>query len=222
MTDFEHGSGKPIKSIHSDNGSEFVNQHTKMLFLRERIVHETSAPYTAQQNGRIEREIKTLSTMARVMLCEASLPEHLQHEALRTACYLKNRTPPAEKGTTPYERFMGRKPNLTNLVEFGTRVQILDTRQKRGKLDPKTVNGYVTGFTSRRNTYRVFVPEYNRVVVTCDVFFGPHRQETKPHQPKATQENDALIRVRWADSLAQQQVSGETAESCEPDREPGV
>jgi len=58
-----------------------------------------------------------------------------------------------------------------------------------------------------------------RVVVTCDVFFGPHRQETELPQPKATQENDALVRMRWVDSQVQQQVSGEDAESRERGRE---
>lgn len=174
---FEYGSGKPIRCIISDNGSEFRNRANELLFMKERIVRETSSPYIAQQNGRIEREMQTINNMARTMLCQTQIEgvtSLLAQEALRTTCYLKNRLPTAQSDITPYERFLGRKPYLLNLVEFGSQVQVIDNGHQKSKLDPRTENGFVVGFTSRRNTYRVYVPTYRRVVETCDVLFNQH------------------------------------------------
>lgn len=93
VVDFESYSNTPVKSIKSDNGSEFVNKMTELLFAKEKVKHETSAPFCSQQNGRIEREMQSIQNMARTMLNASKLPEELWPEAVATAVYLKNRLP---------------------------------------------------------------------------------------------------------------------------------
>jgi transposase InsO family protein len=44
---------KPLKTLYSDNGGEFIA--LKSYFLRHGITHYTTAPYTPQQNGVFER-----------------------------------------------------------------------------------------------------------------------------------------------------------------------
>jgi transposase InsO family protein len=44
---------KPLKTLYSDNGGEFIA--LKSYFLRHGITHYTTAPYTSQQNGVFER-----------------------------------------------------------------------------------------------------------------------------------------------------------------------
>jgi len=51
---------------------------------------------------------------------------------------------------------------------------VLDHRRDREKLDPKTLNGFVTGYTAWRKIYRVYVPCLDRIVETCNIYFGPH------------------------------------------------
>lgn len=41
-------------------------------------------------------------------------------------------------------------------------------------LELRTVAGNVVGYTNRRNLYRVYVPQFERVIVTCDLVIGPH------------------------------------------------
>jgi transposase InsO family protein len=54
--------GLITKKIRSDNGTEFKNSQIKG-FLEEDIKHEFSSPYTAQQNGIVERKNRTLLDM---------------------------------------------------------------------------------------------------------------------------------------------------------------
>ncbi|KAG5864329.1 hypothetical protein JTB14_036883 [Gonioctena quinquepunctata] len=43
-------TGNNIKIVRSDNGTEYVNHSFKDHFKKEGIIHETSAPYTPEQN----------------------------------------------------------------------------------------------------------------------------------------------------------------------------
>lgn len=61
IIEFEEESGYPIRRIQTDQGSEFKNRNIELLFMKERILHETSAIYTPQQNGIIEREMGTIT-----------------------------------------------------------------------------------------------------------------------------------------------------------------
>ena len=63
-----------IKTIRTDNGSEFKNYTMSEFFQDEGIKHEFSAPYTPQQNGVVERKNQTLIEMARTILDEFKSP----------------------------------------------------------------------------------------------------------------------------------------------------
>lgn len=181
LIDFEVGSGQPIRTIHSDNGSEFVNHKVKNLLLYERIKHETSAPYVPQQNGLVERAVQSINNSARVMLLASQLPAKLQHEAIRTSCYLMNRMPTKRSKITPYERFTGRAPFIGHLVRFGEPAHMIINGRHLRKFDARTVECNIVGYTRRRNTYRAWVPSQDKVVETCDVIFAPHKSGRKDH-----------------------------------------
>jgi hypothetical protein len=55
-----------IKRLRSDNGTEFTNQDFETLLRKNKIRHETSAPYS--QNGTAERGWRTIFESARTML----------------------------------------------------------------------------------------------------------------------------------------------------------
>ena len=65
-----------IKKVRSDNGTEFKNANVDTFLDEEGISHEFSATYTPQQNGVVERKIRTLIDMARTMLDEYKTPKH--------------------------------------------------------------------------------------------------------------------------------------------------
>jgi len=204
VPEFEILSGAKITRLMSDNGTEFLNHHTQRLFHSEGIIHETSAPYVSQQNGRVEREIRTICTIARKMLIEANLPETFEKEALRTACYIKNRIVPSKGLRTPHEVFTGRKPLLGHLVKFCTPVQVKDWSQNKDNPAPRTLNGHVVGFTLRRNTYRVFIPAIRRVIESCDVYSAPHYREQAPTSVPVRGESSREVAL----NIDPQKVSG--------------
>ncbi|GJS62522.1 retrotransposon protein, putative, ty3-gypsy subclass [Tanacetum coccineum] len=49
-----------IKNVRSDNGIEFVNNNMDMFFNHNGIIHQTTCPYTPQQNGIAERKHRHL------------------------------------------------------------------------------------------------------------------------------------------------------------------
>ncbi|GBP45809.1 Retrovirus-related Pol polyprotein from transposon TNT 1-94 [Eumeta japonica] len=70
------------ENLHTDNGREYVNKVFKEYLDKEGIVHELTAPYTPEQNGRAEREIRTIVESARSMLYARDLPLDLWAEAV--------------------------------------------------------------------------------------------------------------------------------------------
>ena len=85
------------------------------------IRHELTMPYSPEQNGVSERMNWTLVESAQSMIAHAELPDRYWAEAEATAAYVRNRTPTTaiNEDTTPYERWYGRKPNVSHLKVFG-------------------------------------------------------------------------------------------------------
>jgi len=175
IIDFEQVSGATIRELHSDNGSEFVNQTVKLMLLKEKISQFTSAPFCPQQNGIIEREMQTITQTARVLLNSSGLVRELWDEAVATSVYLKNRLPTKRSRKTPFERLTGGVPDINHLVEFGARVHCIVNGHYLSEWDPRTQEGFIVGFTRRRNTYRAFIPREGRVVESSDIVFSDHR-----------------------------------------------
>lgn len=182
IVDFEAISGAPVRSITTDCGSEFVNDINKLLLLKNKVTHHTSAPFCPQQNGRIEREMQSINTMARTILNGSKLPKDLWPEAVATSVYLKNRLPTSSCNISPLERLTGQKPRIDHIVEFGTPVHLI-------------VNGeYLTKWDARSNTYKIFMSTKRRVVESCDVIFASHSSNGSPSPlPTATCQSGCTV-----------------------------
>lgn len=66
--------GQPKKVLRSDNGKEYINQEVKQYLTTRGFVHKTTAPCTPQQNGKSERDNRTIVESARTMIQAKSLP----------------------------------------------------------------------------------------------------------------------------------------------------
>ena len=135
------------------------------------IHHELTVPHTPEQNGVAERMNRTLIESARSMLAHAGLPHCYWAEAVSTAAYLKNRTVTMafEKVATPYERWYGRKPNISNLRVFGCVAYAHIPDSQRTKLDKKM---RFVGYSIQSKGYRLLDEKTRNVLVRRDVVFN--------------------------------------------------
>lgn len=88
----EKQSGRMIKILRSDGAGEFTGRKMKEFLDLNGIVHQRSVPYTPEQNGRIERDMRTVVEAARTMLHAKNLNLNLCAEAVNLAVYVLNRT----------------------------------------------------------------------------------------------------------------------------------
>lgn len=141
------------KTLVSDGALEYKSKLFSDLCRKNGVRQEFSAPYTPQENGKIERIWGTVTGMSRCMMETAGVSKMMWPYALATAFYLKNRTFHSAHGKTPYEMFFGVKPSVRNLQPFGCQAFVFSETGK--KLDSKAKRGIMLGYSSRSNCYIV-------------------------------------------------------------------
>lgn len=163
---------KNVKVVATDNGSEYVNKELDDWLKNKTILHEVSAPYTPEQNGKIERTIRSVKEAARTLMIESKLPLKLWSYACSTAVYALNRTPsPNDSSKTRFELFLGRKPDVSNLKVFGQYAVILKPKTNQDKWGPKGRIVRFIGYTRRSNTFDFYDEESDEFITSCDVRF---------------------------------------------------
>ncbi|GJW64616.1 ribonuclease H-like domain-containing protein [Tanacetum coccineum] len=93
----ENQLNQKVKTIRSDNGTEFKNKDVIEFCGLKGIKREYNNARTLQQNGVAERKNRTLIEAARTMLADSFLPNTFWAKAVSTACYVLNRHPVRSK-----------------------------------------------------------------------------------------------------------------------------
>jgi transposase InsO family protein len=70
----ERHCDKKVKMITTDGGGEFINSLLIPFCESLGIVKNTTAPYTPQQNGLVERFMRTIATKAQVLMLQSGVP----------------------------------------------------------------------------------------------------------------------------------------------------
>lgn len=161
-----------VKVLRTDNGTEFCNHDFDKYLKSCGIAHQTSTPYTPQQNGLSERMNRTLVERARCMIFDAELEKEYWAEAIATAAYVINRSPTQSLGKkTPYEMWTGRKPNISHMRIFGCEAMVHVPKEKRQKWDPKSRQMLFLGYCDDTKGYRLWDPVSRKMVKSRDVTF---------------------------------------------------
>ena len=177
-----------IKRVRADNAKEFIEGDFKSFLDKNGIFLETTAPYSSSQNGIAERLNRTLVEHARAMLIAHNLPKTLWEEALMYACYLKNRSPTrALNGMTPHEAFWGKRPDVSDLQEFGIDCWVLRPEQQQNKIEAKSDRHVFVGISENGRAYRCYNPHTHQVITSRNVIFKKRRDpSTVPYmEPSA-------------------------------------
>ncbi|GJR50986.1 zinc finger, CCHC-type containing protein [Tanacetum coccineum] len=133
-TEVELQQNNLIKTLRTDRGGEYYDPS---YFQSVGIIHQTTAPYTPQQNGVSERKNRALKEMVNSMLSYSGLSEGFWGEAMLTACYLLNRVPNKNNKITPYELWYKKRPNLSYLRVWGCRAVVRLPEPKKKILGEK-------------------------------------------------------------------------------------
>ncbi|XP_074293809.1 uncharacterized protein LOC141620974 [Silene latifolia] len=181
--------GKLVKIIRSDNGTEIFQATCSQLFLARGIYHQRSAPYTPQQNGRVERKHRHLIETARALMLYAGLPKKFWGECLLTATYLINKLPSVVLNwKTPYEVLLGKLPSYDELNVLGCLCYALDPTPHRDKFAAKRIKCIFIGYSYGQKAYKVYDLTTHKVFVSRNVIFSetvfPFKHSTSVHAPQ--------------------------------------
>lgn len=189
----ENQTGKTIKVLQSDNGTEYINGKF-YLFLREcGIERRLTVLYNPEQNGVAERKNRTLVEVARCMLIEFDLTSSFSAEAILTANYVRKRCPTSSlNGRTPYEKWHRQIPDISHLREFGSRAYALDRNPTRGKFDARSRKCIFLGYSEQSKGYRVWISAERKIEISRDVkFLKMSEPNTKKY--KTFDEKDSFV-----------------------------
>lgn len=181
----EKQTGKPIKSIRTDNGREYVNRELKNFLHKAGIRHQQTVPYSPEQNGLAERMNRTIVERAKSMMFDAELPKKYWAEAVATAVYLINRSPASGiDGRTPEEMWIGQSPNLKHLRVFGCKAMAQIFKERWQKWDSNANELIFVGYEDNVKGYRLMDLRTECVVKRRDVVFLEEVCSEKVREPE--------------------------------------
>ncbi|OWZ15093.1 Gag-pol Polyprotein [Phytophthora megakarya] len=141
---------------------------------------------------------RPLEECARCMLEHAGLPKGYWVDAVTTATFLRNRCPTCaiSHDKSPHEVWAGKKPLLANLKVFGCHAYVHVPKEKRSKLDARSMRCRFLGYSDHEKAYRFEELDSGRMFVTRDaqfmedIFDGGKREHTSNHVTVVLQDED--------------------------------
>ncbi|KAI8436415.1 hypothetical protein MSG28_010011 [Choristoneura fumiferana] len=210
-----------IKILRTDNGLEYDNKNFSDFLKSAGIIHQTTTPYTAEQNGSAERMNRSLVERAKCMLLNANLPKLYWADAIHTAAYVINRSPTKSLSfKTPVEMWSGLKPNVSHMRIFGCEAMVHLPKEKRKKWDPKAHKMIFIGYCDHTKGYRFILPNSRKVIKSRDAVFlestvkrdfVPVEMSTK----KPEKEEESLMNESFTSESSYETVKGNKSSDSE-------
>lgn len=125
-------------------------------------------------------------------MMQSSLPDYLWAEAVNTANYILNRCPTScHGGKTPFEKWKGQIPDVSNFQEFGREVMSLKREPQKDKFETRSRKGIFIGYSEISKGYRLWLPEERKIEIARDVKFMNGKSdfiEIKAHRNPSSSE----------------------------------
>ncbi|CAN1830555.1 Retrovirus-related Pol polyprotein from transposon RE1 [Linum perenne] len=158
-----------VQVVRSDNGREFLIPD---FYASKGIIHQTSFPYTSQQNGIVERKHQHILSITRALLFQAFLPPQFWSFAVQHSVHLINRTPTRVlQNRTPYELLHEVIPYYNRHRVFGCLCYATYTGPHQSKLASRAVPCLYLGNAVNTKGYRLFNLATEAVLTSRDVVF---------------------------------------------------
>jgi hypothetical protein len=173
----EKKTERKIKTVRSDNGTEYTSHYLEDFLKQEGIRHELTVEYTPQQNGVAERKNRSLVETARCLMIQSGLSASFWAEGILTANHIRNRCPSRSLGgEIPFKMWTRRTPIVSYFRKFGTTAFALDKTPGKGKFDSRSKKCIFMGYSVQSKAYRLWDPEARKVIRSRDVTFTGRNQ----------------------------------------------
>ena len=216
-------AGRAIGTLRTDNGGEYLSSAFQNYLKEKGIRHELTVPHSPQQNGVSERMNPTVVESARSMIAHAGLSNIFWAEAISAAAYVRNRLPTAalKERETPYERWYGRKPDVSHFRVFGCMAYAHMPDRERRKLDTKSKKMRFVGYSLTSKGYRLFYETNQKLYVRRDVEFNesdfgqksamttepdPKSMEGKQNADTTAKDEEVVAETRRSETEEQQEL----------------
>jgi len=137
------------------------------------INYKITVPKSSAQNGIAECLNHTIMERACSMLASASLSLFLWPKAVQYKFYLKNICPTyaLHENIIPYKAFWNRKPDVSNVKEFGAKVWVLIQNKHINKLQPKAKQYIFVGLGEHSRAYQYYNQETWQILTSQNITF---------------------------------------------------
>lgn len=137
-----------IRSLKTDNGSEFLNSEFRDLMLDNAINHTQSAPYRHHMNGIAERTNRTVFESAATILHASNSPSSFWVLAVYYVIFTLNRLPNRRLSlrNSPFQLVFNSTPDLSYLRIFGCPAYIRLPDHKVPTFGLRGVKGIMVGY----------------------------------------------------------------------------
>eukprot|EP00041_Stephanoeca_diplocostata_P032891 m.1068730 g.1068730 ORF g.1068730 m.1068730 type:complete len:1436 (+) comp24226_c0_seq4:346-4653(+) len=166
--------------MQSDTDKVIWSSAVQEVFLKAGIRTRSSPPHVHEQNGLVERHIRTLKKSTRALLLDSKLPPEFWPYALQHAALLLRLSSSRPDGITPYQLHFDIQPDIDAMIPaaFGTRCYAYDGRWPQRKslhTQPGLVATYL-GNSVRSKSFLVWPHKKGRTDLhrECDSVIFPH------------------------------------------------
>ncbi|KAJ9557674.1 hypothetical protein OSB04_012288 [Centaurea solstitialis] len=179
-----------IQLFQCDNGRDFNNQPFLDFLKTHGIKIRFSCPYTSQQNGKVERTIRTINNTLRTSLIQASLPPKFWVEALLSSIHTFNLIPSTTiQYRTPFEVLFGFFPTYSHLLVFGCLCYPNTSPTSAHKLAPRSSACVYLGPSTDYRGYRCLDLITQKVIISRHVNFDETHFPFPDFQPRPSSED---------------------------------
>ena len=168
----ERQTGWKLKSIHTNRGGEFLSKKQKHYLQEHGIEHQTSMPYSPQQNGRAECFQQTIINKVESMRHAVGLSDGFWKHAVGTAVHIYNVTPISKaEFLTPKEMWSSSKPDISHLRFFGCVAYVHVLKGKRWKLNLRSWEMIFVGYENLSKGWQFWDAKNQCIEVSRDMKF---------------------------------------------------
>ena len=141
-----------IVTVRVDGALELTKGPMGDHFIKQGITVQRTAPYAHQQNGKIERYVRTIEEGGQTLLADSGLPMNFWGWAVLTSQYLRNRLPTSTLpvNITPLEALSSKKPDLFHLRVWGCQCFVTIPPELRTKAGPRRFEAIFVGYEENR------------------------------------------------------------------------